>query len=59
MFKAKTSVYCVEKMCVESGKYEENFVESRNFVNRLLSVENMKIVELDFSTLSGQPVICI
>ena len=43
----------------ESGKYEENFVESRNFVNRLLSVENMKIVEHDFSTLSGQPVICI
>lgn len=59
MFKAENGVYCVEKMCVESGKNEENFVEIRNFVNRLLSVENMKIVELYFSTLSGQPIICI
>lgn len=57
MFKAEMSVGCVEKMCVESGKIEDKFVETKISLNRLLIVENLKIVEQYFPTLSGQPVI--
>lgn len=57
MFKAENGVYRVEKMCVESGKIEDKFVETKISLNRLLIVENLKIVEQYFPTLSGQPVI--
>lgn len=57
MFKVKMSVGCVEKMCVESGKFEDKFVETEISLNKLLIVENLKIVEQHFPSLSGQPVI--